>query len=69
LSYLMLYAVIRTVIELFRGDSDRGVYFNNTISTAQIMSFLFFCGCLAIYIYLWKRKPLAAPASPEAPAS
>ena len=70
LSWLMLYAVFRTVIELFRGDSDRGVYFNNTISTAQIMSFLFFSTCLGIYVYLWKRKPLAPPpVTPEAPAS
>jgi phosphatidylglycerol:prolipoprotein diacylglycerol transferase len=58
LSFLMLYAFFRTLIELFRGDAARGVYFNNTISTGQIMSGLFFSACVILYFYFKKKYPL-----------
>ncbi|MCE9625480.1 MAG: prolipoprotein diacylglyceryl transferase, partial [Deltaproteobacteria bacterium] len=60
LSYLMLYAVIRTCIELLRGDVDRGLYFHNTVSTAQIMSFLFFTTCAVLYQIFKRKYPIAA---------
>ncbi len=49
LTFLMLYAFFRFFIEFLRGDLDRGVYFNNHISTAQIMSLIFFFTCAVIY--------------------
>jgi Prolipoprotein diacylglyceryltransferase len=61
LTFLMLYAVIRTVIELFRGDVARGIYFDGAVSTAQIMSALFFTTCLALYFYFKKKFPLPTP--------
>lgn len=58
LSFLMLYAVIRTVIELFRGDIARGIYWDGAISTAQIMSALFFVTCLILFFYFKKKYPI-----------
>jgi len=36
-SFLIGYGVIRGVIEFLRGDVDRGVYLNGSISTAQVV--------------------------------
>jgi len=42
--YLLLYSVARFIIEFFRGDIERGVYFN-FLSTSQIICvFIFFIG-------------------------
>lgn len=48
-SFLMYEGFSRFFIEFFRGDVDRGLYFNNTISTGQIVMILFFTGGLIIY--------------------
>lgn len=58
-SFLMLYGVSRFIIEFFRGDADRGVYFNETISTGQIVMAGFFVAGLAIYKFCQKRFPVA----------
>lgn len=50
--YLAFYAVLRFVLELFRGDEIRGVYFG-LISTSQIIAILLFVGSLLL---LWKMK-------------
>jgi phosphatidylglycerol:prolipoprotein diacylglycerol transferase len=36
-TYVLLYAVGRSVIELWRGDRERGLYFGETISTSQLI--------------------------------
>jgi phosphatidylglycerol---prolipoprotein diacylglyceryl transferase len=36
--YVLLYAILRFVVEIFRGDEARGVFFGGTVSTAQIMA-------------------------------
>ncbi len=36
--YVVLYAVTRSVIELWRGDSQRGLYFGGTVSTSQLIA-------------------------------
>ena len=36
--YLLLYAVLRFILEFFRGDLVRGVYFGGAISTSQIIA-------------------------------
>ncbi len=38
LAYALAYAVLRFVIELFRGDAVRGVYFGGVLSTSQAIS-------------------------------
>lgn len=67
MSFLMLYAFFRFWIEFLRGDMDRGVYFRDTISTAQIMSILFFVSCAVIYQILKRKNAAAAGAAPARP--
>ncbi len=52
--YLLYYSVLRFVVECFRGDKIRGVYWFN-ISTSQMISLAIFIATLALY-YLEKRK-------------
>ncbi len=55
---VMGWALPRALIEFFRGDSDRGVYFHDLISTGQIMGFSIFLIALIVFIYLnTKQKP------------
>jgi phosphatidylglycerol---prolipoprotein diacylglyceryl transferase len=62
---LVLYAVLRSVIELFRGDADRG--FIGPLSTAQATSIFVFATGLLILLVAPRRTladeaPVAAPA-------
>lgn len=54
LSYLFLYGLTRSLLELLRGDSLRGIWFGGIISTSQLIS-LFVMG-LAVWLYLKKAK-------------
>ncbi len=51
--YLLFYPVGRTVIEIFRGDADRGLF--GGISTSQIVSGIAFSLGLFLYRY-YKRR-------------
>lgn len=42
LTYFMLYPVIRSVIEIFRGDTVRGFVIEDVLSTSQFISLLVF---------------------------
>ncbi|HEY2933342.1 MAG TPA: prolipoprotein diacylglyceryl transferase [Acidobacteriota bacterium] len=53
LTYGLLYSISRFVIEFYR-DDPRGMWFNNLLSTAQIISILFFFTCAAIWMF--RRK-------------
>src|SRR3989338_7644074 len=53
-AFLMYYGVTRFFIEFFRGDEDRGVYFNGAISTGQIVMVLFFAA--GVTMWRWGRK-------------
>ncbi len=46
--FLALYAVMRSVIEIFRYDLDRGVYLNGLLSTSQIISAVLLIGALVM---------------------
>lgn len=63
----ILYAINRSIIELFRGDEDRGFLFNHTLSTSQFISI--WVGLAGVAIYVWKGRGAARPAeaTPEAP--
>ena len=69
---LFMYAVGRSVIELFRGDEDRGFVLQHpiTISTSQFISF--WSVVLGVFIWWWaSRRPAVAwppPAATESPA-
>jgi phosphatidylglycerol:prolipoprotein diacylglycerol transferase len=55
---LAQYAITRFTIEFFRGDKIRGLWFSNTLSTSQLISFL----GLAVAAYLiWKRPGPSPP--------
>ena len=50
MTYLMIYALGRVVIEYFRGDVERGFLIQNLITTSQFISILVFA--LASYFYV-----------------
>ena len=56
MTYLMLYAVGRSVIEVLRGDLERGFLIENVLSNSQFYSLLIFIGALIIYIHLAKKS-------------
>lgn len=64
--YLMLYAVARFFLEYYRGDPDRGFFFNHALSTAQLVGIVAFGIGIAMSIYLWKQPPLSVEAIAEA---
>lgn len=53
--YLMLYAIARSILELFRGDLARGFLIENVLSTSQFISILIFSTALFFYIKLARR--------------
>jgi phosphatidylglycerol:prolipoprotein diacylglycerol transferase len=65
----ILYAVLRSIVELFRGDLDRG--FIGPLSTAQFTSIFMFAAGVAILVLAPRRllaDDLAAAPAPVAPA-
>lgn len=55
LLYGMLYPVGRSIIEIFRGDTERGFIISGIISTSQGISILIFVMCLIIYLKTIKK--------------
>lgn len=58
---LSLYAILRFLIEYFRGDEYRGYVFNGLLSYSQLVSLAILPFTLSA-IYIYSRKPEAAPA-------
>lgn len=54
LSYALLYAVARFVIEYFRGDADRGFVFNGLLSTSQFIAI--FVGTASLILLAVRRS-------------
>lgn len=54
--YLMLYAIARSVLEVFRGDLERGFLIDNVLSNSQFISLLVFLVGLYFYIKLSKQS-------------
>lgn len=50
---ILLYAITRSFIEHFRGDSLRGLWFGDTLSTSQVISIL--TGLVAL-VLLWRCR-------------
>lgn len=53
--YPALYSILRFMVEFFRGDAARGVYFGGIISTSQIISLLMFGVSLSMLWLLGKK--------------
>jgi len=59
LTYFISYAVIRAVLEFFRGDEDRGIGFAGLLSTSQFISLMLFIGALIAWVL--KSRRISAP--------
>lgn len=55
LMYFMLYPALRSVLEIFRGDAERGYVIDGVLSTSQFISILVATGSIALIVYLRKR--------------
>jgi phosphatidylglycerol:prolipoprotein diacylglycerol transferase len=62
-TYVLLYSIGRGVIEFWRGDAARGLYFAGRVSTSQIFSVLGIA--LAAAMLLRGRRLLRGPAARE----
>jgi phosphatidylglycerol:prolipoprotein diacylglycerol transferase len=51
--YALLYATLRFIIEFFRGDAVRGLYFGNAVSTSQIIALGMFI--LSVFM-MWRLR-------------
>ncbi len=49
LLYLMLYAVGRSVLEIFRGDGERGFVIKDYVSNSQFIAMLILTGVIFVY--------------------
>jgi phosphatidylglycerol:prolipoprotein diacylglycerol transferase len=56
LAYTLLYAIARFVLELFRGDADRGFMFSGLLSTSQFIAAIL--GPAALALWLVRRSSL-----------
>ena len=54
LVYIMLYAIGRGVVEIYRGDLSRGFIIDSIISHSQFISILLFSGAFLVYLKLRK---------------
>jgi len=59
LAYVVLYAVARFVVEMYRGDAIRGFVFGGRLSTSQFIALLMVAAAALVLPYLWRRKRLA----------
>ena len=60
LIYFMSYPIIRSIIEVYRGDSIRGFIIGDWLSTSQFISVLVFIAAFAVLV--WRLKVVnAAP--------
>lgn len=55
--YLLYYSILRFIVEYFRGDKIRGIYWFN-LSTSQVISLAFFISTVSA-IYIQKRKNIS----------
>lgn len=54
LTYFIAYPIIRSIIEVFRGDLIRGFVIDGILSTSQFLSLLIFLGATAVLT--WRLK-------------
>ena len=54
--YPLLYAILRSVIETYRGDAARGLYFGGAVSTSQLISLVMFAASLFMLWRLGRKK-------------
>jgi phosphatidylglycerol:prolipoprotein diacylglycerol transferase len=55
LTYFVLYPIIRSIIEIYRGDSIRGFVIEGVLSTSQFISIGVFAVALTVLLYRLKQ--------------
>ncbi len=55
-SYILLYSLGRGIIEFYRGDTSRGLYFNGLLSTSQIIGSIGIIISIIMLLILSKRS-------------
>ncbi len=55
-TYLMIYAIVRVIVEYFRGDVERGLLIEPWLSTSSLISIFMFAAGVALYIKCWPRR-------------
>lgn len=50
LTYALLYAIARFLLEYFRGDADRGFVFGGAFSTSQLIALVLFVASIALLV-------------------
>jgi phosphatidylglycerol:prolipoprotein diacylglycerol transferase len=58
--YPALYSILRFIVEFFRGDAARGVYFGGAISTSQLVSIVMFFVSLFMLLRLGRKQQVKA---------
>lgn len=66
-TYLLSYAILRGLVEIWRGDVARGVYFGGQLSTSQIISIPIAILATAMLVILGRRAASAPAAAAVAP--
>ncbi|HTH54851.1 MAG TPA: prolipoprotein diacylglyceryl transferase [Cyclobacteriaceae bacterium] len=61
LIYLILYAVVRSIIELFRGDLERGFIIDGVLSISQFISALVVVAAIYFYVKLNRKGNFQIP--------
>jgi phosphatidylglycerol:prolipoprotein diacylglycerol transferase len=60
LTYFMTYTIVRSIVEIFRGDIVRGFVIDDWLSTSQFLSILIFIGASIALWYRLKQVRVAA---------
>jgi phosphatidylglycerol:prolipoprotein diacylglycerol transferase len=66
LTYFMLYPIIRSIIEIYRGDTIRGFIIEDVLSTSQFISILVFLGALVVLLRRMKQTEISAHSNARA---
>jgi len=62
LTYFIAYPVIRSIVEIFRGDLIRGFVIDGVLSTSQFISILIFAAAIAALF--WRLKQVGTASGP-----
>jgi phosphatidylglycerol:prolipoprotein diacylglycerol transferase len=54
LIYLMMYAIGRSINEIYRGDEERGFVFGGALSHSQFIAVIIFAVCIAVW-FRWRK--------------
>jgi phosphatidylglycerol:prolipoprotein diacylglycerol transferase len=67
LVYVGLYSLLRFALEFWRGDTERGLWLGNTLSTSQLVAIALVIGVALLYPVTRRRNPAgSAPAAATA---